>query len=204
MYHENHPDGGYEMANQVLAFDPPRVISWKPGYVSPETGELEFGGWIWRHDLTPIGPDETDTIAHIPRELLFPAPRMPGHQVLGYDERGHCPMLVDGACTIYEHRPRTCRTYDCRVLTAAEITLDDADKAVIAERVKRWRFSHPSSADERAHRAVRDAAAFLEAVVQSETQRAVYAVEISDEFLDGPAPADPDAIRAKLRPASTD
>ena len=33
MYHENHPDGGYEMANQVLAFDPPRVISWKPGYM---------------------------------------------------------------------------------------------------------------------------------------------------------------------------
>ena len=46
MYHENHPDGSYEMANQVLAFDPPRVISWKPGYVSPATGKLEFGGWI--------------------------------------------------------------------------------------------------------------------------------------------------------------
>ena len=23
MYHENHPDGSYEMANQVLAFEPP-------------------------------------------------------------------------------------------------------------------------------------------------------------------------------------
>jgi uncharacterized protein YndB with AHSA1/START domain len=46
MYHENHPDGSYEMANLVLAFEPPRVISWKPGYVSPATGELEFGGWI--------------------------------------------------------------------------------------------------------------------------------------------------------------
>src|SRR3954468_2305615 len=30
----------------------PRVISWKPGYVSPATGKLEFGGWIWRYDLT--------------------------------------------------------------------------------------------------------------------------------------------------------
>ena len=48
MYHKNHPDGSYEMANQVLAFEPPRVISWKPGYVSPATGKLEFGGWIWR------------------------------------------------------------------------------------------------------------------------------------------------------------
>jgi len=27
MYHPNHPDGSYEMANQVLAFEPPRVIS---------------------------------------------------------------------------------------------------------------------------------------------------------------------------------
>jgi uncharacterized protein YndB with AHSA1/START domain len=41
MYHENHPDGSYEMANLVRAFEPPRVISWKPGYVSPATGELD-------------------------------------------------------------------------------------------------------------------------------------------------------------------
>ena len=34
MYHENHPDGSYEMCNLVLAFEPPRVISWKPGYMS--------------------------------------------------------------------------------------------------------------------------------------------------------------------------
>jgi uncharacterized protein YndB with AHSA1/START domain len=44
IYHPNHPDGSYEMLNQVLAFEPPRVISWKPGYVSPATGKLEFGG----------------------------------------------------------------------------------------------------------------------------------------------------------------
>ena len=59
MYHENHPDGSYEMANQVLAFEPPRVISWQPGYVSPATGKLEFGGWVWRYDLTQLGPEET-------------------------------------------------------------------------------------------------------------------------------------------------
>src|SRR6187399_1589388 len=67
-----------------------------------------------------IGPDETDALAHIAPELLVAAPGRPrGHVVLGYDERGHCPMLVDGACSIYEHRPRTCRTYDCRVFPAA-------------------------------------------------------------------------------------
>ncbi len=60
MYHANHPDGDYEMANQVLVFEAPRAISWRPGQVSPETGELGFGGWTWRYDLTALGPDETE------------------------------------------------------------------------------------------------------------------------------------------------
>ena len=60
MYHPNHPDGNYEMANQVLAFEPPCVISWKPGYMSHATGKLEFGGWIWRYDLTDLGPGQTE------------------------------------------------------------------------------------------------------------------------------------------------
>ena len=88
-----------------------------------------------------IAPDETDTLAHVPAELRFPAPGLPkGHVVLGYDERGHCPMLVDGACSIYEHRPRTCRTYDCRVFAASGIE-PDASQPAIVERVQRWRFT---------------------------------------------------------------
>ena len=31
MYHENHPDGSYEMANRVTEFAPPRTIAWEPG-----------------------------------------------------------------------------------------------------------------------------------------------------------------------------
>jgi hypothetical protein len=58
MYHPNHPDGNYQMANQVQAFDPPNVISWKPGYYTDD-GILDFGGWVWRYDLTPTGPSET-------------------------------------------------------------------------------------------------------------------------------------------------
>jgi uncharacterized protein YndB with AHSA1/START domain len=60
MYHPDHPDGDYEMANEVLVFDPPRAISWRPGYVSSATGKLEFGGWVWRYDLTRLGPEETE------------------------------------------------------------------------------------------------------------------------------------------------
>ncbi len=32
MYHPNHPDGNYQMANRVQVFDPPNAISWEPGY----------------------------------------------------------------------------------------------------------------------------------------------------------------------------
>ena len=31
MYHVDHPDGRYEIANQVRELDPPRAISWEPG-----------------------------------------------------------------------------------------------------------------------------------------------------------------------------
>ncbi|MCU1399344.1 MAG: hypothetical protein JWN62_2453 [Acidimicrobiales bacterium] len=109
-----------------------------------------------------IGPDELDAKAHIPAALLFPAPRMPkGHVLMGYDEHGRCPMLIEGRCSIYAHRPRTCRTYDCRVFAAAGLEPDEADKALIAERVRRWRFSHPSPQDEAAHDAVRAVAVEL-------------------------------------------
>ncbi len=87
-----------------------------------------------------IAPDETDTLVRVPAALRFPAPGLPeGHVVLGYDERGHCPMLVDGACSIYEHRPRTCRTYDCRVFAATGVG-PDASQPDIAARVGEWRF----------------------------------------------------------------
>jgi hypothetical protein len=59
MYHENHPDKDYKMANRVETFDEPRAIAWKPGTESPETGELSFGGWIWRYDLEANGPSRT-------------------------------------------------------------------------------------------------------------------------------------------------
>ena len=59
MYHANHPNGNYEMLNRVKAFDPPRAISWEPGY-DPGNGNIQFGGWIWRYDLTVLGPSDTE------------------------------------------------------------------------------------------------------------------------------------------------
>jgi uncharacterized protein YndB with AHSA1/START domain len=59
MYHPNHPDKDYRIANLVEVFDEPRAIAWKPGTESPETGELSFGGWVWRYDLDADGPSRT-------------------------------------------------------------------------------------------------------------------------------------------------
>jgi uncharacterized protein YndB with AHSA1/START domain len=59
MYHENHPDKDYEMANRVEAFDPPHTIAWQPGH-GPDDANLEFGGWVWRYDLKPVGQSKTE------------------------------------------------------------------------------------------------------------------------------------------------
>ena len=59
MYHANHPDGSYEMANRVEVFDPPRAISWQPGQDLDGSGTPQFGGWFWRYDLAPDGPSRT-------------------------------------------------------------------------------------------------------------------------------------------------
>ena len=160
-----------------------------------------------------IEPDETETLAHIPHVLLFPAPGRPkGHRLMGYDDEGRCPMLIDGACSIYEHRPRTCRTYDCRIFPAAGLEPDEQGHAAIAEQARRWRFEHPTDLDQVRHRAVRAASAFLAAHREvfgdgrgptNATQLAALAVELHDVFLttggDGrPAPADPTVAEVEV------
>ena len=58
MYHPNHPDGSYQMNNRVQVFDPPRAVSWEPGY-EDDDGKLRFGGWTWGYELAPAGPSST-------------------------------------------------------------------------------------------------------------------------------------------------
>jgi len=142
-----------------------------------------------------IGPDETDSLAHIPAALLFPAPGRPrGHVLLGYDERGHCPMLVDERCSIYSHRPRTCRTYDCRVFPACGLDADADGKPAIAERARRWRFRYPSPADRAHQEAVLAAAAHVGERERaggrslSATRAAAAALEIHSRFISPAAP----------------
>jgi hypothetical protein len=105
-------------------------------------------------------------------------------------------MLGDDGCSIYEHRPVTCRTYDCRVFPATGVDPGD-DKPAIRQRTSRWRFATPTAADRALHDALRAAAAFLgdhpertpDGVPPANaTELAVVAVEIHGSFLAGSVP----------------
>lgn len=102
-----------------------------------------------------VTPEDVDAIAAIPAELLFSAPGAPpGYQLMGFNEQGQCPMLIEGQCSIYADRPSACRTYDCRVFTAANIEAGGAEKADVNEQVLRWQFAYADTQAQLAHAAV--------------------------------------------------
>ena len=159
-----------------------------------------------------IGPEETGTLARIPKELQFPAPGKPGgNVVLGFDEHGCCPMLVDAKCSIYAHRPLTCRSYDCRIFAATGIALTEDDKALVTQHTQRWRFSYPSKRDRDQHAALKTAAMFLHEhpeclrgeEADNSTELALRAMEIYDVFLTdhgkSSPPTDGEVVNAVMR-----
>lgn len=102
-----------------------------------------------------IKPKDEAALGRIPDDLLFKAPGAPaGHMLMGYDEHGSCPMLKSGKCVIYQHRPQTCRNYDCRIFSATGIAAGGSEKTMINRRVNRWRFTYPTERDRAEHRAV--------------------------------------------------
>jgi uncharacterized protein len=152
-----------------------------------------------------VEPDEHGALAHIPEQVRFPAPGLPaGHVVLGYDRDGRCPMLGEAGCTIYDHRPRACRVYDCRMFVATGID-PDPDQPAIARRVRRWRFETPNERDLDAQRALRTVASVLDdagsypdgRVPQRSSQRAAIAVGLHELGRAGPT-ITPAAVRVEL------
>ena len=139
-----------------------------------------------------LRPGERRARKLLPKEYLSFAPGLPpGYLVLGYTERGACPVLVGGRCTIYEDRPLVCRTYDCRLYAATGV---EADRAEIAEQVRRWRFAYLAPEDRELHDAVLAAVRFIRATpacLPSEAARrqpirvATLAVVSHDRFLPG-------------------
>ena len=109
--------------------------------------------------LTPA-----DQAAHsnIPKQFLLRVPGFTeGHAVMGYLDGGACPMLKAGDCSIYPSRPSTCRTFDCRVLTATGLLIDGKWNERINKKVKAWEFSFSSPDGQRRLTAMKDAAAFI-------------------------------------------
>ena len=141
-----------------------------------------------------IKPEETQTLRRIPRALLFPAPGRPkGHVLMGYNDNGHCPVLIDNQCSIYEDRPQTCRDYDCRIFTATGISVDPQTKPEIAQRVKEWVFDYESIENRDEDKILKEAAAFLDknrelfppwSIPTNPVQLAVLAVRICPLFSD--------------------
>jgi Fe-S-cluster containining protein len=122
--------------------------------------------------------------------------RTDGDLALAIDPDGWCVLLVAGRCTAYEHRPRRCRTYDCRIFPATGLA-PEADKPAIAEWAAAWRFRFDGDEDRRRHAATRLAVVALTSVqvggrATSATQRAAAAIAAHDELL-GDA-AGPDVI----------
>ena len=140
-----------------------------------------------------VNPREMLTLGLIRKEMLVAAPGYPkGHVLLGYDRNGYCPMMINEKCSIYEHRPLTCRSYDCRVFVAAGISAGD-NAPRITERIKRWKFTYPTEHDHDEHGAVRAAANFIAIHAACfpggktpalPTQLAVLAIKVYDVFLD--------------------
>ena len=155
-----------------------------------------------------IRAGETAAMARIGAANLEPGPPGdPDARLMGYQANGHCLMLRDGNCSIYSDRPETCRSYDCRVFTAAGMNAGP-DKPVINQRVARWRFDYPADSDRAEHRAVTAAANYLRQhpvrfpggyVPSRPSEVAVLAVKAYTVFLD--PPASDAAISAAIRQA---
>jgi hypothetical protein len=139
---------------------------------------------------------ETGAIERIGADNLRPVPGSSnGNLLMGFDAQGHCFMFANGGCSIYQDRPETCRTYDCRVFTAAGMNAGP-DKSVINERIASWKFDYPTPRDHLEHRAVTAAANFLRQhpvrfpggrVPSRPSEIAVLAVKSYEVFLDTPA-----------------
>ena len=139
-----------------------------------------------------VRPDEAETLAQIPREVLFAAPGLPeGNVLMGYDEHGRCPMLIDDACSIYPYRPSTCRVFDCRVFTATDVA---PAQTPIARRTDRWRFSYATKLGQDEHAMARAAGRFIQeradcfppgAVPSNPAQTAVLAIKSYTVFRPG-------------------
>jgi Fe-S-cluster containining protein len=140
---------------------------------------------------------EKEVLERIGADNLRPVPGANnGNMLMGFDEQGHCFMFARGNCSIYSHRPETCRTYDCRVFTAAGMNAGEG-KTEINERISRWQFDYPQQQDRDEHLAVTAAANFIRQhpirfrsgrIPSRPSEIAVLAVKCYEVFLNSDRP----------------
>ena len=78
-------------------------------------------------NTAPIGvwPERGDDLAfYMKRGMVEPTTvELDGRPATEYalrrDDNGDCAFLGESGCTIYDHRPYQCRTFDCRAFYAA-------------------------------------------------------------------------------------
>lgn len=160
------------------------IVAMQRGMRTGEGSDVPCGGCVaccTSGQLVPV--DEDDRGA------------MPAHAVVGTAEGavlarredGTCLSLVQNRCTVYEHRPRACRIYDCRIFPATGLEPED-DKNAIRDQAKRWRFRIETDDDRRRLEATRSTVQVI--LMQqvggrptSATQLAAQAVLHHDELL---------------------
>jgi hypothetical protein len=140
----------------------------------------------------PLRPADTVAQEQVPEEFVLNGPVRPGHVLMGFRGDGSCPFLAARACSIYAHRPQTCRDYDCRIFAAAGL-VPAGDRPVISTRVRAWRFTYPCAGDRFEQEAVLQAARFICAWSHrfpagmragTPTATAVLAIKTYDLFMD--------------------
>lgn len=113
--------------------------------------------------------------------------------LLGYDQSGRCPMLVNDKCSIYEFRPITCRSYDCRIFSATGIEAGGKEKELINQVIRRWDFDYGSEDGKKLKNAITATTAFLQthadrfpsgALPSNPTQLAIYAIKVYDVLIE--------------------
>jgi hypothetical protein len=80
-------------------------------------------------------------------ELASPVLRHDGKYLLRQSDRS-CTHLIDGHCEVYDQRPRSCRTFDCRALAVA---MCKAQSAPGVTRAAYSRVAPPCDAEDVAH-----------------------------------------------------
>jgi Fe-S-cluster containining protein len=156
----------------------------------------------------PIPLRTGDVVAReqVPEQWLLGATPPDGQWLMGFREDGSCPFMEAGRCTVYAHRPQTCRDYDCRIYAAAGL-LPAGDRPLVHERVRAWHFRFESDDELREAEAVRRAAQFIASHAElfpaamrahSPTAAAVLAVKAYGLFMPAAGPLAEPAALAQL------